>query len=222
MSEERRSYYVDGEYNDIVYEIKNELRSIYASDDPSTDESVLSVNAQIITDALLLLNSDMQDTKEYQRGGFSPHKRYYIKVDASLLLALASFLYKVIDLFQIGDARDPSIIDQIGNGIGVLCAFDIFKKKLSTKIKEEQFCVLLCAHQKKASEYISIYHVHKSLCSSICPYSKLFQAAYGHPCMHFSPNGKCSKTLEEIKENLDNLNPEFDVLKIKDDLYQIT
>ena len=40
--------------------------------------------------------------------------------------------------------------------------------------------------------------------------------------MHFSPNGKCSKTLEEIKENLDNLNPEFDVLKIKDDLYQIT
>ena len=87
-----------------------------------------------------------------------------------MLLALASFLYKVIDLFQIGDARDPSIIDQIGNGIGVLCAFDIFKKKLSTKIKEEQFCVLLCAHQKKASEYISIYHVHKSLCSSICPY----------------------------------------------------
>lgn len=70
MSEERRSYYVDGEYNDIVYEIKNELRSIYASDDPSTDESVLSVNAQIITDALLLLNSDMQDTKEYQRGAF--------------------------------------------------------------------------------------------------------------------------------------------------------
>ena len=222
MSEERRSYYVDGEYNDIVYEIKNELRSIYASDDPSTDESVLSVNAQIITDVLVLLNSDMQDTKEYQWGVFSPHKRYYIKVDASLVLALASFLHKVIDLFQNGDAPDPSIMDQIGDGIGVFCGFDTLKKKLSTKIKEEEFCVLLCAHQKKTGEYISIHQVHKSLCSSICPYSKLFQAAYGHPCMCLSPNGKCSKTLEEVKGNLDNLNPKFDVLKFKDDLYQIT
>lgn len=222
MSDTHKYFFIDGEYEDIVYEVKNEICAICSTDGIVDNEKVLELNAQIISDVLILMNSDIHDITEYRRGFFSPHKRYYVKVDAGLVFALAAFFHKVIKLIQKVESPERSIMDEVGEGISVFCGFDTLKKKVLTMIKEEDFCILLCAHQKKPGEYISIHQVYKLLCDSGCPYSKLFEVAYGHSCTCLHQTGKCARSMEEIKEILDNLDPKFDVLKFKNDLYQIT
>lgn len=204
MDAENRTYYIDGEYDDIVFEIEKELKK---HSECGIEPRDITLCAQMIAKFLISQKEDDEDHK-YGKGVIIPKMKYYLRFDVSLIIEIARILGRV--LACIAGGQNPySAAASIGEAI---CTAGIGLNGILRTIPEELFCVLICARQnKREGKYISVNDIKDHL--KDCPYSELYNETYGHACRRRRQDDECPLSESDILKSMDRLGSSFGVSK---------
>lgn len=206
-------FIVDGIYENVLYEIEKELFGSQVRLDDSTPERMCSkAYAEIICNLLIDLKMDSGDKNGYLQGFLTPGKRYYLKINLSLLKGLAEMVAAVLSVIAAAISPETTgislTITALTGSAGV-CTF----KDIMQEVPKEHFCAMLCAHQNKSTHYISTESIFKHLTSDKCPYLQLYKNAYGHFCENRDRYGKCCLRKEDITDSLRELGKKYDIIE---------
>ena len=202
--------FLNGVYEDLTYEIEQEIKntvgqnnSIVGENGLLTEEQIENA-AKIVTQALIRLQESENPDEEYT-GIFVG--KYYLQTNRLIIDALIMLAeIKLLSSTQVVELKISEVVDEIIEKINLFLpgyaniskCIGLMKSRI-TAIGKEEFCPVLCAYEQQTSGIALTDRIMAAL--KACPYRANYLAGFHEDCKRYKRNG-CILTRDDVVETL--------------------